>query len=1102
MFKYLFLLLTTLCLASSTWLAGQQVQPVSHSVQTSFAEHVGRVANVSQLAPKPSTTPEKKQALRQQKAAPKNFIGRGLQPVLRPELAYHGRDVVAQSAELSHVVTPDVNIDGLTSGTSPNDPTGDIGLNYYVQAVNVTDIGVFTKTGTLVQSFAANVLWAPLGFSSAGDPIVLFDQFEERWLITEFPDPNQLLVAVSETSDPLGAYNVYNFSTPDFPDYPKYAVWDDVYTVTTNEGGPDALHAYILDKAALINGSATAQIQRIELTGNVNSEAGFLVLTPVDLSGDQLSGTPPMFMRLNDATWGDAPSDAIEMYAIDVDFNNPTNTQVTNQRIFVSDYDSNPCSVNFGGQFPCIPQPNGQSLDGIPEVIMNQSHYRKFANHESIVLNFITDVDGNNLSGIRWIELRRSSPTANWTVYQEGTFTQPDGLDRFLGSMAMDASGNIALAYNVASENEFVGLRLTGRFANDPLGQMTMQEIVLAQGQSVNNSFTRMGDYSHMTIDPTDGRTFWNTAEYAAANNQINTKITAITFERLAVDLAVSELIAPVSSNNLGGNEIVSVRLSNAGLSEITSFSVSYKAGNAAIVTEQVNAAIPSGESYTHDFATRVNLANLGSTSFTVSASLTGDLNLNNNSLTKVVSHLAANDIALSGVAPSAATCSNGFDLTFDATNRGTDVINSFDLAIDVDGITTLVSWSTTIQPGETVRLSQEILGLQSGANTVIVTASNVNGAPDPVVADNSISTTINFDAASEAYTLALTLDEYPEETAWTLTDENGVVIATSQPYNQESITVYEEFCLARDVCYTFRITDSAADGLCCGYGIGNFSILDANGTAIITNDGRFTSSATEQFCVGTGCNLIATVTTSPTSEPGAADGAIMVTASGGVAPYTYSINGSTSPQVSNVFDGLTSGMYTVLVTDATGTCSTSVSTTVVACALALNITSTNPSTASANDGSITIAAAGSNGAVSYSINAGTSTQSSGTFSNLANGTYNIMVTDALGCTRTATVVLDNTVSTRAPELVGDIKLYPNPTAGVFRIDVTGLQLTDRTLPLSVYDATGKLLYGAKLTWYDGNYTGSLSLYAFPVGHYFVRFDHPKFRKLVRVARN
>ena len=105
----------------------------------------------------------------------------------------------------------------------------------------------------------------------------------------------------------------------------------------------------------------------------------------------------------------------------------------------------------------------------------------------------------------------------------------PDGDNRWMGAIAMDGKGNIAVGYNVGSSTTSPGIRYTGRLESDPLGTMPQGEHTLVDGIG-NNGSNRWGDYSAMSVDPVDDETFWFTGEYAD-NGVWNTRIGAFVLD-------------------------------------------------------------------------------------------------------------------------------------------------------------------------------------------------------------------------------------------------------------------------------------------------------------------------------------------------------------------------------------------------------------------------------------------------------------------------------------------------------------------------------------------------------------------------------------------
>ena len=431
--------------------------------------------------------------------------------------------------------SPRLNFDGHVYTVNPPDTVGDVGKNYYIQAVNHSSgaaCTIYNKSDGSVAAgpFVLSSLWAGGGNCATGhgDPIVLYDHEADRWLLSEFSDSgNFMCVYISQTSDPIsgGWYN-YAFLAPDFPDYPKYGVWPDAYYVSTNESSPAV---YAFQRSAMLSG-APATYQRFTTA----PLAGFTfnALIPCDLDGPAPpSGSPNYFMRhrddeMHNSGSNDITKDFLEIFEFHVDWDTPANSTFTGPiNIEVSEFDSNLCPSN---PFDCFEQP-GMSvrLDPIREVIMHRLQYRNFGAYEVLVGNFVVDV-GSDQGGIRWFELRKSG-VGGWTLHQEGTYA-PDSTTRWMGGISMDGAGNIALGYNVVNDTDvYPGIRYAGRHANDPLGTLPRGEYTLIAGTAANGS-TRYGDYSAMSVDPVNACEFWFTGEYNVASTW-STRIGAFQFD-------------------------------------------------------------------------------------------------------------------------------------------------------------------------------------------------------------------------------------------------------------------------------------------------------------------------------------------------------------------------------------------------------------------------------------------------------------------------------------------------------------------------------------------------------------------------------------------
>src|SRR5713101_10150336 len=429
-------------------------------------------------------------------------------------------DPVLQSAAGPLVaVTAGLNFAGVGNGdygfrpnAAPPDTNGAVGATQYVQWVNES-FAVFDKaTGALVLGpVAGNTLWAGFGggceTNNDGDPIVQYDKAANRWVLTQFSvttTPYLVCVAVSTTSDATGTYARYAFSQPNFPDYPKLGVWPDGYYVSLNMFFGNSFiggRACAFDRSAMLAGGGAMQIC-------FQQSSSFGGLLPSDRDGATAppAGSPNFYLNFG--------SNSLNLWKFHADFATHSNSTFTGPTNIPVAAFSPACG---GGT--CIPQfGTSQRLDSLADRLMYRLAYRNFGDHESLVVNH--SVTAGSSVGVRWYELR--NPNGTPTVYQQGTYA-PDSSYRWMGSVAMDHTGDIALGYSISSSSLHPGIHYTGRLAGDSLGVMTQGEgSVIDGGGSQNGNLSRWGDYTSMSVDPSDDCTFWYTNEYIASNGSFN----------------------------------------------------------------------------------------------------------------------------------------------------------------------------------------------------------------------------------------------------------------------------------------------------------------------------------------------------------------------------------------------------------------------------------------------------------------------------------------------------------------------------------------------------------------------------------------------------
>jgi len=400
---------------------------------------------------------------------------------------------------------------GVSCNCAPPDPNGEVGLTQYVQIVN-EGYQVFGKsTGASVFGpVSISTIWSGFGGvcqnAGDGDPVVLYDQLSDRWVISQFAGssvPTDECIAVSTSSDATSSFNRYGFHLgTSFFDYPHLGVWPDAYYMAMdvyNSAGTIRLgpQPFAFDRSAMLSGASATLV-----TTGITGGSGEDLYLPSDLDGKTLppAGAPNSFLE-----W--PGSGAYKVYHFHVNFVTPSSSTFT---LFAS-----PAAAGFTVLCPttraCVPEPNGSSLDGIGDRFMFRLAYRNFGDHEALVTNYTVSAGG--VAGVRWIELRNVT-NGPVTVFQQSTY-QPDTTWRWMGSAAMDGSGDLALGFSASSASVAPGLRYAGRLSTDTVNTLAQGEAVLFAGigsQTATNN--RWGDYSDLTVDPVDDCTFWYTNEY------------------------------------------------------------------------------------------------------------------------------------------------------------------------------------------------------------------------------------------------------------------------------------------------------------------------------------------------------------------------------------------------------------------------------------------------------------------------------------------------------------------------------------------------------------------------------------------------------------
>lgn len=309
---------------------------------------------------------------------------------------------------------PILTFEATSAYATPTDPTGAVGPNHFVNSWN-SAFRIWDKAG--------NPLTAPASLGTIfpgqtlGDPIVMYDPFADRFLITEFYS-NGFLVAVSQGPDPVNSgWYTYQFSTNTFPDYPKYSIWSDGYYITANKNSSTAGFSevvFALEKDKMLVGDPDALMIGFPLP-TINT-SGFYSPLGFNVTGGELPppGNAPI-VYVQDDSWSGVSADHLKIWSINVDWETPSNSAISDPQII----NTEPFDGLFdGGSFSNLPQPSGPDIDALQATIMYMAQYRRFLDHNSVVFNFVVDLDGSDdYAGIRWYELRQSNDGDPWEIY-------------------------------------------------------------------------------------------------------------------------------------------------------------------------------------------------------------------------------------------------------------------------------------------------------------------------------------------------------------------------------------------------------------------------------------------------------------------------------------------------------------------------------------------------------------------------------------------------------------------------------------------------------------------------------------------------------------
>jgi len=410
----------------------------------------------------------------------------------------------------------------------PPDTNGDVGPTYFIETVN-TAVGIYDKTtGNRVAAFSFNTLMSQGNFgttcdtNNAGDPVVVYDTFEDRWIISDFAFTGIgafQCFAVSKSGDPVtGGWNFYSLAITDgFGDYPKFGVWPDglymsVNMYTASSGGTYRNpRLFALNKAQMYTGAPSVQIAAF------NAPSQEFTLLPANArlqTGTPPAGAPNYFSDVIQFMNG------VSIYKFHVDWNRIANSTLTGP--FVST-----APTSWAAPPGTVPTPGGNSTDTLLIRTMAQNQYTTFGGIESVWFSHSVLGAAAGTVAPRYYQVHVTGGTVAAATTQAATHAPDTTVNRYMPSLAVDRAGNMALGYSASSGTLNPAIRYAGRLSADPANTLPQTETSLIEGTASQYGTTRWGDYSSMSLDP-DGCTFWMSNEYyATAGSDWQTRIGA-----------------------------------------------------------------------------------------------------------------------------------------------------------------------------------------------------------------------------------------------------------------------------------------------------------------------------------------------------------------------------------------------------------------------------------------------------------------------------------------------------------------------------------------------------------------------------------------------
>ena len=403
----------------------------------------------------------------------------------------------------------------------PPDSHAAAGPNHVVNVVNVT-ITFHQKNGTIdfqdgLESFFSSL--NPLTFTF--DPKVIYDQYEDRWVVItmeqtaissgDLADTSRMLVAVSDDSDPNGTWYFSEFDTVvsgNWADYPGFAVDEEAVYINTNlfsfaGGDYGGVRVWILEKGVGAGGFYDNGGTLILSENDPYAGGGVATTTqPSHMFGTGPAGTGVFLVSYSGLT--DGVNEAIQVVRLDDPLGTPT---------FIQGFLSLGNIETLAGGIPDMPQSGTATLIESNDRRALDAVWRNDALWLTTTINPNSGTDSGQATAM-WVKIDTTT-LASLSIADTGIIGGEDiatGTYTTFPSIAVNANEDVVIGFSASAPTIFAGAYFVNRQASDAAGFTGSSVEVKAGVDSYVRTFlgprNRWGDYSATAVDPVDG-CFW-----------------------------------------------------------------------------------------------------------------------------------------------------------------------------------------------------------------------------------------------------------------------------------------------------------------------------------------------------------------------------------------------------------------------------------------------------------------------------------------------------------------------------------------------------------------------------------------------------------------